>query len=98
MATVNVKFFRPHTIPGTVAVYGKDIIPPETYTSSASSQSTSEAPDKLTYARVTAIGGDVWIAIGQAPLTAVTQQGTLILEGIPEVFKLEEGEVIAIID
>jgi hypothetical protein len=98
MATVNVKFFRPHTLAGTVAVYGQDIIPPETYTSSATSQSTSAAPDKDTYVRVTAIGGDVWIAIGKAPLTAVTEQGTLILEGIPEVFKIEKNEVLAIID
>ena len=98
MSNVNIKFFRPHVIPGVTAVYGIDAIDPETIVSSGTSQvTTSGAPDHNVFCRVASSGGDVWISIGASP-TAVSGEGTLILDGIPEIFKLESGDKIAVID
>ena len=101
MATVNIKWFRPTILGAATAVYGIDIYPPETFTSSASSQVTTNAApntgEGVVLVRVVAVGGDIWMTIGKTP-TAVTQTGTLLLDGIPEVFKLEKGDKIAIIN
>ena len=98
MATVNIKWFSPSVLSGATAVYGKDIYPPETFTSSASSQATTNAaPDGVVLVRVVSYGGNVWLTIGKNP-TAVTNTGTLILDGLPEVFKLEKGDKLAIIN
>lgn len=98
MATVNVKFFRPAVIAGVDAAIGQDVQTPEVFTSSGTSQATSSsAPDKNTYVRIASTGGNVWITFAAAP-TAVTNAGTLILDGIPEVFKLEAGQKVALIN
>ena len=98
MATVNIKFFRAHIIPGVTAVYGIDTVEPESFTSSAVSQvTTASATDNDTYARVVSYGGNVWIKIGDNP-TAVSEEGTLILDELPEIFKLRDGDKIALID
>lgn len=98
MATVNVKWFTPSVLAGATVVYGKDIFTPETFTSNASSQSTTNAaPDGVVLVRVVSYGGNVWLTIGSNP-TAVSGQGTLLLDGLPEVFKLDKGDKLAIIN
>lgn len=98
MATVNIKFFRPHIVDGVTAVFGIDSATPETFTSSAASQvTTASVPDNVTLIRITATGGDVWVTFGESP-TAVTQTGTLILQDLPEIFKLPQGYKVALIN
>ena len=98
MAIVNIKFFRPVIVGGVTAVFGIDTVAPESFTSSGTSQiTTSGAPGDDTFVRIAVTGGNVWITTGLTP-TAVTMTGTLILEGIPEVFKLERGHKVALIN
>jgi hypothetical protein len=98
MSTVNVKFFRPAIIhQNTAAVMGADIQAAEVLTSSGTSAvTTGSAPDGKTYIRVVATG-NVWVAFGTAPV-AVSGAGTLVIANIPEVFKLEQGHKVAVID
>lgn len=98
MATVNIKFFRAEIIGGVTAVFGIDSSTPETFTSSGTSQATTygAANDDI-LARIVSVGGDVWVTINDTPV-AVTGQGTLILDGWPEVFKLRKNDKIAIIN
>jgi hypothetical protein len=98
MATVNIKFFRPAVIPGAGAAMGQDVATAEVFTSSGTTQpTTASAPDNNTYVRIASSGGNVYVAFGTAP-TAVTGEGTLILDGVPEYFKLEAGHKVALID
>lgn len=99
MATVNIKFFRAAILNGgNGAAIGADLATPEVFTSSSSSQSTTaSAPDNNTYVRIVSTGGDVWITRGENP-TAVTNSGDLIVNSVPEYFKLEAGHKIALID
>jgi len=98
MATVSIKFFRPHIIDGATVVYGIDSATPEVFTSSGTSQvTTSGVPDKESLVRIVSVSGNVWVTFGETP-TAVTNSGTLILEDLPEVFKLPQGYKIAIIN
>ena len=98
MAIVNIKFFRPVIVGGVTAVLGVDTKPPESFTSSGTSQvTTSAAPGEDTYVRIAVTGGDVWITTGVSP-TAITMTGTLILDGLPEVFKLQQGHKVALIN
>lgn len=98
MATVNIKFFRPAILQSHGVAIGADVATPEVKTSSASSQSTTaSAPDSNTYIRITSTGGNVWITTGLAP-TAVTNTGTLVLDGVEYFTKLETGHKVALID
>lgn len=61
MATVNIKWFSPSVLSGATAVYGKDIYPPETFTSSASSQATTyAAPDGIVLVRVVSCRANIY--------------------------------------
>lgn len=97
MATVNIMYFRPAIIKDSAAAIGAQIATPEVFTSSGTSQSTTATSDGKAVARVVASGGNIWIAIGTAP-TAVTNTGILILDGVPEYFRLEAGQKIALIN
>jgi hypothetical protein len=98
MATVNVKFFKPAIVKDSGVAMGPDIATPEVFTSSGTSQaSTATSADGNTYIRVVSTGGNVWLAFDASP-TAVTGAGTLIVDGVPEFFKLEAGHKVALID
>lgn len=98
MAKVNIKIFRPKIIGGVTAIYGPDAVDPEGFTSSGTSQvTTGAAPDGQCLVRITSSGGDVWITMGESPV-AVALEGTLIIDGIPEVFEIQEGHKVALID
>lgn len=98
MATVNFKFFRAEIVGGVTAVFGVDAAPPETKTSSGTSQSTTfAAQNDETFVRIVSSGGNVWVTFGESP-TAVSGTGTLILDEYPDIFKLRKGDKIAVID
>ena len=98
MATVNVNFFRPAVIQETTAVIGVSDNVNEVFTSSGTSQATTAtATADRNYVRVVASGGNVFLAFGTSP-TAVTATGHLLIDGVPEVFFLENGFKVALID
>ena len=98
MATVNVNFFRPALIQETTAVMGVSDNVNEVFTSSGTSQATTAtATVDRNYVRVVASGGNVYLAFAASP-TAVTGTGHLLIDGIPEIFFLENGFKVALIN
>lgn len=99
MATVNVNFFRPAIVEDAYsAVMGVSDNLNYVFTSSGSSQATAAGASlDRNYVRVVATGGNVWLAFGLNP-TAVTSTGHLLIAGIPEVFYVENGFKVALID
>jgi len=98
MATVNVTYFRPSILQGATAVYSVNSdATNEVITSSATSQATTATATGKNYARVVTTGGNVWLAFGTSP-TAVTNTGRLLVDGVPEVYYLDDGWKVAVIN
>ena len=98
MATVNVTYFKPAVLQGATAVYSVNSdATNEVITSSATSQSTTATATGKNYVRVVTTGGNVWLAFGTNP-TAVTNTGRLLVDGVPEVYYLDDAWKVAVIN
>lgn len=98
MATVGITYFRAYPVEESTAVIEVSDMVSEVKTSSASSQATTAtATLGRNYVRVSASGGNIYVAFGTSP-TAVTGTGFLILDGTSEVFHLLDDYKVAIID
>jgi hypothetical protein len=98
MATVNITYFKPAVIQETAAIIDPVDAVPQSITSSGTSQSTTgTATAGRNYVKVSSSGGDVYLAFGTNP-TAVTAVGFVILSGSSEIFHLQDGWKVAVIN
>ena len=96
MATAYIRFGR--VLGGGASVYTPIPDQTETITTSGTSQATTIVAQEGRFARVSASGGTIRIAVGQNP-TALAGSGDWVMDGDTlDIGRLTVGEKIAVID